>query len=520
MKPHILLALAAGAMPVAALAAAPTSLAPDWYFGGKDAGTFLAGVDPTADGHLAQFLLSKTDDPDASASLSQSMPAQRYLGQRVRFRARLRTRDLSNWGGLWMRIDGKDGHSLALYDSQDRPTKGTTGWQVRSVVLDVPPDAGRIVFGVLGVGTGQIWMEPLDLGTVGPEVPVDVLMPSIFADVTGAMPPALAREVVRKTIELVERRGLYPRRQDEYAKAKAELLAALDGKTGAIDRGNLYTRIQQLLWTLDADGHSFLTPARPPLLAAQPATPQAHGAAPDEQRTSAFALVGTAHGTVLRWVPAPITEGTEPAFAAWLKRFHDEAAQRSDLGQACALVVDLSAQTGGSAWPQMVAMEPLFGRANKANWVTRDGRRRAVVDLAQLDGMRRRFAAGRVNPLRRFADGPLAVLVGDQTASAGEMLLVALLGEDRVQTFGRTSYGMSTGNVTYTLADGSTLVLTETRYALGKGPVFHKGIAPMHPAAKGESWDASVKTAAEWAAANSPQCKARPSAAAKTAKAD
>jgi hypothetical protein len=504
MRPHILLALAAGATSVPALA----SLSPDWYFSSRETGSFLAGVDPTADGHLAQFLLSKTDDPNASASLSQSMPAQRYLGQRVRFRARLRTRDLSNWGGLWMRIDGKDGNSLALYNSQDRPIKGTTGWQARNVVLDVPPDAARIVFGVLGVGTGQVWMEPLDVETVGREVPVDVLMPSIFPDVSGAMPSALAREVVRQTVELVERRGLYPRRQDDYAKAKAALLAALDGKTGDIDRGNLYTRIQQLLWTLDADGHSFLTPARPSSPAVQPATGQARGAAPDERRAPTFTLVATAHGTVLRWVPPPITEGTEPAFAAWLKRFHDEAAQRSDLGQACALVVDLSEQTGGNAWPQMVAMKPLFGHANKANWVTRDGRRQAVVNFVQLDGMQRRFAAGRVNPLRRFAAGPLAVLVGDHTASAGEMQLVALLGEDRVQTFGRTSYGMSTGNVTYALADGSTLVLTETRYALGDGPVFYKGIVPMHPATRGESWDASVRTAAEWAAANSPRCKA------------
>src|SRR5205823_15053421 len=104
---------------------------------------------------------------------------------------------------------------------------------------------------------------------------------------------------------------------------------------------------------------------------------------------------------------------------------------------------------------------------------------------------------------------PLAVLVGERTASAGEMLLVALMGEERVQTFGRTSYGQSTANMTYRLADGSRLVLTEQRYALGDAPVYHGDIPAMHPAAAGETWDASVRTAAEWAAANSPQCKAQ-----------
>jgi C-terminal processing protease CtpA/Prc len=87
------------------------------------------------------------------------------------------------------------------------------------------------------------------------------------------------------------------------------------------------------------------------------------------------------------------------------------------------------------------------------------------------------------------------------------MLLVALLGEARVQTFGSTSYGLSTANATYRLADGSSLVLTQSRYALGDGPVYQGGIAPMHPAAKDAPVDDAVKAAAEWAAANSPQCR-------------
>jgi hypothetical protein len=510
------IAAVASACTALAQAGAPAPLSPDWYFGAKEAGQFLAGVDPTMDGHGAQFLFSRTEDPNGEAGLSQSIPAQPYLGQRVRFRARLRTRGLSNWGGLWMRIDGSDGKRLALYNSQDRPIMGSTGWQERSVVLDVPPDAAKILVGVIAAGTGQLWMEPLDVGVVGREVPVDVAMYAPFLSVAPAdtMPSALAREVVNKTVELVESRGLYPREQADYDQARTELLAALDGQAGDIKRRDLYFRIQKLLWTLDVDGHSFLRPAARPSPAAQPSSSAAPSRRQGQGGALAFRLVATSHGTVLYWVPPPIEDVSETSFAAWLKGFHDEAAQHPGLEQACALVVDLSEQTGGSAWPQMAAMQPLFGAANKAKWVSRDGQRQPVVSHAQLDAMNRQYADGRASPLSAFAGGPLAVLVGEKTASAGEMLLVALMGEDRVQTFGRTSYGLSTGNMTYTLPDGSNLVLTETRYALGDGPVYHKGIAPMHPAAKGETWDASVRTAAEWAATNSPQCKAgRPAVA-------
>jgi hypothetical protein len=75
-----------------------------------------------------------------------------------------------------------------------------------------------------------------------------------------------------------------------------------------------------------------------------------------------------------------------------------------------------------------------------------------------------------------------------------------------VRTFGQTSYGMSTANQMYPLPDGGTLVLTQLRYALGEGPVFRGGIPAMQPAAAGDTWDASVRTAAEWVAANSPRC--------------
>jgi C-terminal processing protease CtpA/Prc len=158
------------------------------------------------------------------------------------------------------------------------------------------------------------------------------------------------------------------------------------------------------------------------------------------------------------------------------------------------------------AWPPFIAMYPLFGNANKARWVDRDGKTIPFVDRAALAAMAAQHVGDRANPFASFATGPLAVLVGAKTASAGEMLLVALMGEERVRTFGQTSYGMSTVNQMHPLPDGSTLLLTQMRYALGDGPVFHGGIAPMQPAAAGETWDVTVRAAAEWAAANSPRC--------------
>ena len=177
MKPQYILAAAAAATTVLALAATPAPLPPNWSVVGKDPGKFAAGVDVSPEGHGAKFLRSTTNDPNAWASLSQGVLAQRYAGQRVRFRARVRTQDLTGWAGLWMHVDAKDGATQGFYNSQDKPIKGTTGWQERSVVLDVPADAAWIVFGAVGAGTGQVWMEQLAFETVGREVPVDQMPP-------------------------------------------------------------------------------------------------------------------------------------------------------------------------------------------------------------------------------------------------------------------------------------------------------------------------------------------------------
>lgn len=173
MKAHYILAAAAAATTVLALAAAPQPLPPQWQTNGQNPDKYSAGVDTSSAGRGAKFLRSTTSDPLAWVAMDQYVGAQRYLGQRVRFRARLRTEAISRHAGLWMQVTAANGKTLAFYNSDDKPIVGTTGWQERSVVLDVPADAALVVFGMIEKGTGAVWMEPLALETVGRDVPVD-----------------------------------------------------------------------------------------------------------------------------------------------------------------------------------------------------------------------------------------------------------------------------------------------------------------------------------------------------------
>jgi C-terminal processing protease CtpA/Prc len=63
-------------------------------------------------------------------------------------------------------------------------------------------------------------------------------------------------------------------------------------------------------------------------------------------------------------------------------------------------------------------------------------------------------------PYRLRTPVPIAVLVGEATASSAEVLAVALRAGPATRLFGAPTRGLSAGNRTFALEDGASLVLT------------------------------------------------------------
>lgn len=177
MKPHYIVLAALAATSLFALAKEePGKLGAPWLLAGETPKQYQIGVDytETSSGKGAKFLRHADGDGKSWATLMQAVSAENYRGQRVRFRARVKAREVGDWAGLWMRVDRPDQHSAAFYNSEDQPLKGSADWQWRSVVLDVAADAMTLSFGVTEMGTGQVWIDELTLEAVGQEVPLNV----------------------------------------------------------------------------------------------------------------------------------------------------------------------------------------------------------------------------------------------------------------------------------------------------------------------------------------------------------
>jgi hypothetical protein len=147
-----------------------------WRVSGTHHLNYRAGLLPgtiTYDGSRVVRLRLREGVADAVGfgTLMQSISASRYTGRRVRFAAAIRTHEVSDWAGLWLRVDTASGPH-GIDNMHDRALSQTTQWQEASVVLDIPQEAASLHFGVLLSGAGAVDLAQPRFETVSTDVPV------------------------------------------------------------------------------------------------------------------------------------------------------------------------------------------------------------------------------------------------------------------------------------------------------------------------------------------------------------
>jgi hypothetical protein len=149
-----------------------------WIASGSHPQDYKMGIDPDTShgGKSSGTIKSVSDHPAGFGMLMQTVSADKYRGRRLRLTGYVKSREVEQWSGLWMRVDGKKYLPLAFDNMQDRPVKGTTEWQKVEIVLDVPEKAVSIAFGLMLMGGGQVWVDDIQLKTVSRDVRVTNLL--------------------------------------------------------------------------------------------------------------------------------------------------------------------------------------------------------------------------------------------------------------------------------------------------------------------------------------------------------
>jgi hypothetical protein len=150
----------------------------DWFKAGDKPQSYEMGIDKGAgqNGKNAATIKSIDKKNDGFGTLMQDCLPGKYLGKRIRMTGMLKTKDVSGWAGLWLRIDTKTPIKAVVFDNmrvgkKDRSFKGTRDWEKCEIILDVPANASNIAYGALISGTGQIWFDNLNFEIVATVIP-------------------------------------------------------------------------------------------------------------------------------------------------------------------------------------------------------------------------------------------------------------------------------------------------------------------------------------------------------------
>lgn len=133
-------------------------------------GWFLAGNKPKSYSISLDKSVYKTGGSSASlesidkkiegfGTLMQTCSAADYLGKRIKMTAYIKSQKVSQWAGMWLRVDSKAQKVLSFDNMQNRPIKGDNDWTLYEIVLDVPEESGTLNFGVLLSETGKVWLD-------------------------------------------------------------------------------------------------------------------------------------------------------------------------------------------------------------------------------------------------------------------------------------------------------------------------------------------------------------------------
>jgi len=143
-----------------------------WHKAGDHPADYDMGNDPTTafTGSSSGFIKSK---PNAQGfgTYMQTIDATDYRGKRLQLTAYVKSTDVADWAGVWLRVDA--GQTAVAFDNmQERPIKGSQDWTPHRLVLDVGNNATTIAFGILLSGKGSVWIDDVSLDPVTTDVPV------------------------------------------------------------------------------------------------------------------------------------------------------------------------------------------------------------------------------------------------------------------------------------------------------------------------------------------------------------
>ena len=133
---------------------------------------YESGVDTTGfQERPSAFLRSMAAEPEALATLRQTIKADDYRGKQLRFSGDVKVERVEQQAGLWVEaIVQSLPHRRSERLKPENVVRGTHGWMRYEETISIPEDDLFIRFGIALHGNGQLWLANAQLEAIEQDV--------------------------------------------------------------------------------------------------------------------------------------------------------------------------------------------------------------------------------------------------------------------------------------------------------------------------------------------------------------
>jgi hypothetical protein len=412
----------------------------------------------------------------ASASVTQTIDITETQLKRIYIEFYIKVKNVKGNAGLWCRVLGDDNKIIGYQTLENQGTNisGTNEWKKYGLLLTVNPNARKLTIAANLRGEGLAWFDEMTITDYRS---------------SNEEPTADVRNYVKEVRNIVKQNSIYTN-QLNWASIDRDIVQLSKGLKTLNEAQILSNYIIDQLKAI-GDNHSFLQSKAFAESYAKENVVNEQPIAKMLDHSIAYILIpafGSVNDTVMKNFAQNIQQ--------MIKKLDIDNTVKG-------WVVDLRQNNGGNMHPMIAGLGPLLGngtlgyftspklRGDGSAWFYKNGTE--GVGSTAVVKVKDPYTVVDTNV-------KIAVLVGPQTASSGEMTTICFIGKSNVKLIGAATGGYTTANRGFQLKNGAYLYLASSYSADRNKKKYAGKINPdiQVDSKAGSANDVCIKAAENW----------------------
>ena len=387
-------------------------------------------------GTAALKLTSTNSDKSKFIPFSQTLPYEVSELKKIAITAYIKCQDVQIESTLWCQVLDENGKMIGFANlgTQGLKIAGTADWKKYSMPIMVNANAKKLLLGGYLSGTGTAWFDDFQIEEISQNA---------------APASAEVASYIASFLKIVKENSIY---------TDSLNWPRLEKAVQVISAG--MTKVDEVKPVLDyviselrnvGDNHSYL---QNKVASTQYTQTNSNPTKPESK------LLDGGIGYISVPGFSTTNEKISVEFATEIQNMILDLETKNDIK---GWIVDLRGNTGGNMYPMIAGLGPLTGEGTLGYFIRMDNKKESSGPWFYKKGS---SGAGKHKTVTvskpyklKNSNAKVAVLIGPKTSSSGEMTAISFIGKKNAKTFGTLSGGYTTGNASYSLSDGATLLL-------------------------------------------------------------